>query len=356
MSDAEPARTISSPARLAALLLLCAAGGSAVADEWLLATEGNRLRRLELDTGRGDVWIESASDAKDGRDVNGMICRLPDGSGRFVLGEDTGQPEVAPGWGIFTHGGAQVGKLTATYRAELGDPYGCLFDDEGRLFTSEIGNPGFGFGLGQLLIWFPPFDDPSGGGFCKLATDLSTASGIAMDAEGRVYVATASGFTIWRFSPPFPTSGDAAGGCGATDELGSPLADPVQREVFFRGLYTFSGLAFAPNGNLFAASVFTGEIVELDRDGNLVRKILDPEDWLPPFESGNPMGIAFDSQGNLYYADLDLQWDFPTLDTGPDGKLRRIRFGASGDPLPPSTLLDGLSFPDGVAIWSERFR
>ena len=348
------------PARVNAarllILLACMVPTGASGAEWLVVTEGNRLRRVDLETGREDVWIERSSHAEEGRDVNGMICRVPDGTGRFVLGEDTGQPEIAPGWGIFSHAGVQVGKLSATYRAELGDPYGCVFDDDERLFTTEIGNAGFGAALGQLLLWFPPLEGENAGGFCKLASDLSTASGVAIDAKGRIYVAASSGFTIWRFTPPFPESADAAGGCGAIDELGSPVADPVQREPFFRGVYTFSGLAFGPNGNLFAASVFTGEILEIDGYGELVRPILEPDGWLPPFETGNPMGIAFDAEGSLYYADLDLRWDLPRIGPGPDGKVRRIRFDASGGPHPPETLLEGLAFPDGVAVWSETFR
>jgi hypothetical protein len=331
-----------------ALLAVWIGAAPAAADEWLLATEGNRLHLLDLAShraegraaGQAQVWIPSAADAGDGRDVNGMICALPDGSGRFVLGEDTGQPEVVPGWGVFSHAGEEVGKLTATYRVKPGEPYGCAFDAEGRLFTTAVGNKAFGLGLGQLLLWFPPFTGDGSGAFCKL----------------RVYVAASSGLTIWRFSPPFPTSADAAGGCGATDELGSPRADRVQREPFFRGLYTFSGLAFGPNGHLFAASVFTGEIVEISPQGELVRKILEPDGWIPPFATGNPMGIAFDAEGSLYYADLDLQWDLPSIGPGPDGKVRRIRFAADGTPQAPETLMQGLAFPDGVAVFDLTFR
>jgi hypothetical protein len=87
-----------------------------------------------------------------------MICQLPDSSGRFVAGEDTGQPATQPGWGVLTPDGEQVGKLTPTAAAKLADPYGCAFDAQGRLFTSELGDSGLGRENGQLLLWFPPFD------------------------------------------------------------------------------------------------------------------------------------------------------------------------------------------------------
>jgi hypothetical protein len=321
--------------------------------EWLLVTEGNRLLRLDLarPDAAPEVRIENAARGGErGRDVNGMVCPLPGGGGRFLLGEDTGQPDPPPGWGVFSREGTQLGKLTATYRAPLGEPYGCAFDADGRLFTTSVGNRGFGEPLGQLILWLPPYEGDRDSGFCKLATDIGTAGGVAVDARGRVYVASAGRLRIERFSPPFPTAANAAGGCGATGPAGSPVADTPRREVFASGLYTFSGLAFRPDGHLYASSVFTGEILELSPEGERVRTVLDPDDWLPPHETGSPMGLALDRAGNLYYADLDLAWDFPSIGPGPDGKVWRIRFDARGEPLPPEVLLRGLAFPDGVAV------
>lgn len=353
--------------RLTALLLLAGAAASAgAAGPVLYVTEGNNLRRLALRAGaRDEIWIRHASrdeggpTAADGRrDVNGMVCFLPDGSGRFVAGEDTGQPSPPPGWGIFGPDGRQVGKLTATYRAEQGEPHGCAFAPDGRLFTTSVGNQGFGSPLGQLILWFPPYEGYPGGypsdaastSFCKIATDIGTAGGVAIDDEGNVYVASAGRAAIYRFRPPFPTGPDPAGGCGAVDETGAPQATAVQREVFFRGLYTFSGLAFAPGGHLYAASVFTGEILEIAPDGRLVRKLLDPPGLLPPFDTGTPMGLAVGPDGALYYADLDVVVSLGGVGPGPDGKVRRIRFDERGEPLPPETLLHGLAFPDGLGI------
>ena len=50
----------------------------------------------------------------------------------------------------------------------------------------------------------------------------------------------------------------------------------------------------------------------------------------PPHESGSPQGIAVGADGTLYYADLDLTWDFPEIGPGDDGRVRRIRFDAGG--------------------------
>jgi sugar lactone lactonase YvrE len=182
---------------------------------------------------------------------------------------------------------------------------------------------------------------------------------VAIDPEGRVYVAASSGLEILRFSPPFPSAPDAAGGCGARDASGAPLADPVQREVFAgaywrSGLLTWSGLVFSPRGTLYAASVATGRIGELDRSGRLLRLLLVPEEWLPPFRTGTPQGLALDAAGQLYYADLDLQWSDWSLRPGDDGKVWRIPIDERGEPGPPQLLRAGLRFPDGLRVLPGR--
>jgi DNA-binding beta-propeller fold protein YncE len=350
-------------------LLLAGAAAGADSGELLYFAEGNRLHRLDLDSIdqpplRQEVFIPSAKDdPANGRDINGMICLLPDGSGRFVASEDTGQPATPGGWALLAPDGRQLGKLTASASAALTEPYGCAFDAEGRLFTSEVGDPGFLPANGQLLLWFPPyahFPGPPGAypdtgafsqNFCKLATDIGTAAGVAVDARGRVYVASANRGAIRRFSPPFPTGADAAGGCGARDALGSPRADVVHEETLVRALASFSGLALSPQGTLYAASVLSGRIEEYDLDGRHLRSVLASAQWLPPHPYGTPQGLAVDSRGTLYYADLDLVREgWLDFHPGPDGKVWRIRFDAEGEPQTPERLVDGLAFPDGLGV------
>jgi hypothetical protein len=339
------------------------------AGELLYFAEGNRLHRLDLDSlerppPRHEIFIPSAKDDPvNGLDINGMICPVPNGSGRFVASEDTGQPATPGGWALLGPDGRQLGKLTASASAALTEPYGCAFDAEGRLFTSEVGDPGFLPANGQLLLWFPPytvFPGPPGAyphtgavstSFCKLATDIGTAAGVAVDAQGRVYVASANRGAIRRFSPPFPTGPDAAGGCGGRDALGSPRADAVHEETWVRALATFSGLALSPRGTLYAASVLTGRIEEYDLDGKHLRSVLTSPHWLPPHPHGTPQGLAVDSRGTLYYADLDLVREgWLGFHPGPDGKVWRIRFDAAGEPQGPELLVDGLAFPDGLGV------
>jgi outer membrane protein assembly factor BamB len=346
--------------------------------ELVYSTEGNRLHRIDVDSiGRvpqfEDVLIRNASEGETGgsgpvgRDVNGMICALPDGSSRFLLGEDTGQPAIPPGWGVFEADGIQVGKLAATGFTPQPEPFGCAFDGQ-LLFTTEVGDPFQS--NGQLILWFPPFDhfpgepDPFPNAdfspnYCKISEDIGAASGVAVDESGRVLVASPRAGVVYRFSPPFPTAPDAGGGCGRTDPLGSPLADldRVNREIFIQhaSVATPTGIARAPSGDWYVSSVLTGNIAEFDSAGSYVRTVVQPavpvEVGGLPASTGHPQSLAVDAEGSLYYADLDLRGSLLAPDTGPNGSVRRVRFSASGVPMPPEVVRQGLSFPDGVAIF-----
>lgn len=360
---------------LVALAALALADGPALA-ELIYGGEGNRLRRYDVGSIDAppllqDVLIERASAAEEGgdfppdrfRDINGMVCPFPDESGRFIAGEDTGQPSPPAGWGAFAPNGRQIGKLTATYNVAGAEPFGCAFDPSGRLFTTEVGNQNpFAPPVGQLIMWFPPFDsfpgppgaypetDEPSGNFCKLATDLGTATGVGVDSQGRVYVAASSSRAVFRFSPPFPTGPDAAGGCGSTDAQGSPLADSVTRETLFdfadvEGMGFFAGVAFSERDTLYVSDVLAGRIAEFDREtGDLIRFIVDHQQVGLPAPFGSPNGLAVGGDGTLYYADLDLAGDFPDVGPGPDGKVRRVRFDAKGDPLPPEIVRSAWPF------------
>jgi hypothetical protein len=95
-------------ARLAVAAGLLAAASAhaplpAAAGEALYVTEGNRLRVLDLaslDAGplRQRILIQNA-DTDPARGRASDRCALPGGSGRFVCGEDSGQPSLTGGMG-----------------------------------------------------------------------------------------------------------------------------------------------------------------------------------------------------------------------------------------------------------------
>lgn len=361
---------------LAPLVLAAACGGGSSGGEpILLGPEGNRLHAMSTgETPAERVLIPSAADAPgSGRDINGQVCFQP-GTRRFITGEDTGQPNPPPGFGVFELGGntldtldwEQVGKLTPTFQGEPGeegvpdtaDPYGCGFLSDGRLVTTDIGNTASGPGTGQLLVWFPPLDAPNPR-FCKLDIAIGTAQGIYVDDQDRVHVASARVTPgIWRFSPPFPTGPDAAGGCGRLDPTGAPLADSVQKALFIaadQNVPTPNGVAGSPAGGFYVSSIFNGVIAEYDADGSFVRRILQPPAGetlgFDPYSTGTPLGLAVDSRGTVYFADLGLVIRDGNIGPGPrTGSIRRIRF-ENGEPLAPEILFEPGQFPDGVGVF-----
>ncbi len=337
----------------------------------LYGSEGNRLRRYDVDTiGSGnqldDILIERAAIDPNGRDINGQICAIPGGG--FVAGEDTGQPHPPAGWGVFDADGDQVGKLTPTYQAghDPPEPFGCSVGPGGHLFTSSLGNQASGAFTGQLIMWFPPYDgfpgqpgeypgtDATSQNFCKLATNLGTAGSVTTDSGGNVYVTAARSLTVWKFAPPFPTSADGAGGCGATDATGSPAADEVDVSVFVgaANVGTATGIVQAAGGNFYVAGVLTGLIAEFTPGGDFVRQILEPPagETELPLSTGHPQGLAIDCKGNLYFADMALVNDNGNLGPGPDGKVRRISFDLAGNTKKVEVVKSGLAYPDGLGI------
>jgi hypothetical protein len=316
-------------------------------------------------TGRDAVPADSAD--PEGTDINAQICFWPDGSGRFIAGEDTNQPNPPPGWGIFDLDGSavgdlsatQVGKLTPTFQggAEGAENYGCGFLSGDRVLTTDIGNQALGPGSGQLIVWFGPFDSYEVP-YCKIDVTLATAQSIFVLPGDAVLVATSRG-DVYRFSPPFPTSPDAAGGCGRVDATGAPLADSARRTTFVQagdhGLTTPAGIAAAPDGGVYISSVIAGIINEYGPDGVFRRTVLHPPAGEQlgerPYSTGTPLGLGTDRDGTLYYADIGIVITPGEL-PGPGpaaGTVRRIRF-VDGIPQPPEVMADGLAFPDGIGV------
>lgn len=309
--------------------------------------------------------IRNRAEDPNGRDINGQICFARDGSLRFIAGEDTGQPNPPQGWGYFQlHGqrlgelsATQIGKLIPTYQGSLSNAenYGCGFLRDGRLLTSDIGNQADGPGDGQLVIWFPPLDVPSPR-YCKLDIAIGTAGGIYVDAQDRVYVTSAREAPgVYRYRPPFPTSPDAAGGCGQRDPTGAPLAQAIDKQLFIPmdgHIRTPNAVAQSPQGTFYVSSVLNGVIAEYDAQGAFLRRVLQPVsgERLPYPSTGTPLGVGVDAAGNLYYADIAIVQDGLRIGPGANqGTVRRVRF-VDGVPTAAETMDQQLNFPDGIGI------
>jgi hypothetical protein len=360
------------------------AGGGSRTAVIVFNGEGNNLNAYQgAPPFKKQTVIRNHEDDPDGLDINAQICFFPQGADGgppkgetwFIAGEDTNQPNPPPGWGIFRLRGkrvgklraAQIGKLTPTYQGAGDTPenYGCGFLSDGRVLTTDIGNQASGDPNGQLIVWFPPFDSREVR-YCKLDVAIGTAGQIYVDEEDRVYVGSARGDRagVIRYTGPFPTSDDAAGGCGATDATGAPLADPVTSEVFIpagqNDLSTPNAVVSKPNGSgFYVDSVISGVINEYDTEGTFVRTILSPpsgeEIGEQTFSTGTPLGLGVDSRGTLYYADIGIIISADGIGPGPEGTVRRIRF-VDGDPQPPEIVGGDLAFPDGIGVLERRSR
>ena len=320
----------------------------------------------------------------DGWDINGQVCVFDhDGTTYLVAGEDTNQPQPPAGWGVFVLTGSDVGdiqiervaRLVPTYQPTEDDPdtYGCGVLSDGRVVVADIGNNAGGPPNGQLTMFYPPYDpEPSRSDetlpFCKIDEKLATGQAIAVTPDDKVYLnsprpsddpeATAGG--IFEYPGPFPTAPDAAGGCGKTDNLGSPMADSVAKQkVLASGdndLVSPSGLASAPNGHWFVASVINGVINEYDENWTFVQTVLRPPATETlgeqSFSTGTPLGLAVDPEGNLFFADIGIVF-VEGKTPGPGrrmGSVNRVTFTA-GKPNAPEVMADGLQFPDGLGLW-----
>jgi hypothetical protein len=338
----------------------------------VLNGEGNNLNAYTADPPftKQNV-IRNHDDDPKGLDINAQICFFPDGSKRFIAGEDTGQPNPPQGWGIFQlHGDAvgklsarKISKLTPTYQPsnDNAENYGCGFLSDGRVLTTDIGNQAGGPEDGQLIVWFPPFNRTKVR-YCKLDVAIATAGGLYVDAKDRVYVPSARAPTagVVRYGGPFPTSDTAKGGCSAKDATGAPMAPSVKKTQFItlgNGLSAPIAIVRAPRNNFYVSSVISGVINEYDANGGYVRTVLQPPagELLgeQTFSSGTPLGLGVGPDGTLYYADIGITVTSKGIGPGPEGTVRRIRF-VDGAPQPPETMGGGLQYPDGIGVYTPK--
>lgn len=308
--------------------------GGGPAGEVLFSPQDNELDEYDLASGAVTTAVPSTH-----AHVNGQVCLLPGGAGSYVAGEDTGQPVVRPGWAIFSADGTFLRKITLPPLANETvnpDPIGCVVDADGRLFGTAIGTQGGSDG--HLVVFFPPDYDTS----CTLDGGLKTPGMMTSDDAGDLYVAEAGPpGRVQRYAGPFPAS---AGECATVAPARSAFisyTDPVAT----------LGVARRADGHVFVSQVVglagrPAGIREHDADGTFLREILPAGDW------GNPAGMAFDSRGTLYYADLGLNEQ--NMDVAGAGTVRRVAFDAEGRPSEPELVRRGLSFPDGLAVLPSR--
>ncbi len=318
---------------IAALALACSSGGSKTVER-LFSGQNNELDVYDLKTNAKTVLIPS-----DQNNVNGQACAVPDGSGQFIMAEDTNQTDGArQGWGFFNADGSFVRKILEPINegeAHQPEPFGCAFDSKDRLFVTDVGDGSFDATNGKLILFFPPDYETS----CVLNSEIHVAATVTIDDDGAVIVPqTVPPGEVLRFAPPFPASAEECTTVPANQSV--LLKDPDVLTPF--------SIVKAPNGNWYLSSVFVPTAIrEYDPSGAFVRTIAEGDNI------GNPAGLAVASDGTIYYADLGLEVPPGEIIPGPKagkGTVRKITFDKNGNPQPPETIASGYDYPDAVSI------
>jgi len=177
-------------------------------------------------------------------------------------------------------------------------PFGVAVDAAGNLYVASAGD-------GTVSVVSPA------GKVSPFTSGLSSPGALAFDAAGNLYVANGDG-TVSKVTPagavsafatgfiePLGLAFDAAGNLYvANGGLGTVSVVSPARKVstFATGFIGPAGLAFDPAGNLYVA----------DDGGDTLSKVT-PAGQVSNFATGfnGPIGVAIDSAGNLYVTNQD---------------------------------------------------
>jgi sugar lactone lactonase YvrE len=224
--------------------------------------------------------------------VTGVVCILLAGTAVAVwlwLFRDA-QRAVDPDWDavvITVAGGGVAGSSPPDpYAIRFSDPFGTAVASDGTIYIADGAGADRIYrvttaGAATILAGSEPgFADGRGE-----AARFSTPSGLALGADGSLYVADTGNDAIRRITP------DGTVSTVASSEAN--LNGPV-------------GVAIDPRGGIIVADTYNDRIVGIGRDG-AVRLVAGAGG--PGFEDGaharfhTPCGVAADSIGNIYVAD-----------------------------------------------------
>jgi len=185
-----------------------------------------------------------------------------------------------------------------TFATGFNQPQGLAFDAQGDLFAATAGS----------ITEFASTGAGIFGAGTTFATNLNTPDGLAFDSKGDLFAANLSDGSITEFA----STGAGTFAAGTT---------------FARGSTARSGLAFGAQGNLFAADL-SGAIAEYAYNpvaGTFGTRTDVAND---PYGAG---GLAFDTKGNLYVTSPNAGGGITEFaSTGAGTFATGSQFGASG--------------------------
>ena len=339
-------------------------------------------------------------------DLNGQMCIVPDGSGRYVGGVDptvpsqrnpgglkpykqpaigeeldlangafSGQMLYVPG--PFTLPGQSVGEDSpATAQGDFNgnSTYtGCAFDHDLNLFATDIGTAQGSFPVpddGRLVEWFAP----SYTTYCIVYGPISQGVGphhvdgilglsqpgmLTTTDNGDLLLPEAGTDEVMRVDhTSYPRS-------AADCPNGLYPRGSLKMSVFFKGsgsdLPFADGVAHDPTCDCYAISSFFGNpsIAWFDDKGHPVPG-RTPLPGTPLVDLGkdpnsyNPFGMAFAPDGTLYFVDIHIvcRGGNTLIGCGPGdygGRVMSVSF-THGQPSTPHVVAGGFDFPTSVTV------
>jgi hypothetical protein len=339
-------------------------------------------------------------------DLNGQVCVLPDGTGRYVGGYDPTLPnqdnpggskpykQPAVGEELDLGNGAFSGQtlyVPGPYKMpgqSVGEDSpadnhgvfnnqstytGCVFDRGGNLLASDIATAQGQYPIpssGRLVEWFAPsyttyciVYGPDAGGVGPHHVDgtggLQQPGMMALAANGDVLLPVAGQSAVLRLAAgSLPTSAaQCPGGLYPRSKL--EITDFYKSSAHGGALPFPSGVAEDPTCGCIAVSSYVGNpgiewftqqgAPEPGRGAVPGTALADlgknPNQY-------NPFGLAFAPDGTLYFVDIHVACSAPLVNCGPanyQGRVMRVTF-SDGQPGTPATVAGGFDFPTSVTV------
>ena len=226
-----------------------------------------------------------------------------------------------------TGGNGFSGDGGAALSADFADAGGLAFDRDGNLYVADglnnrirrIDRKGI---ISTVAGSGPSFPDPggfAGDGGPATAARLYSPTDVAFDADGNMYIADAGNNRIRKVDRQgIITTVAGNGTAGFSGDGGPATAANLNLEL------NNPNIALDADGNVYVTDGGNGRVREIDKQG-IITTIAGSGGSDVSSDGGqatdtvltHPTGLAFDAEGNLYVATLDVQGNH-------DSRVRRI--------------------------------